>query len=61
MTLRIAELNKQLTKKKSKLKLAQEKNTECLQQVNQQLQEKSKHHQRFTELHIQFGYGVAAD
>ena len=53
MRLNIADLRKALAEKQGKLEAVQEKNAECLQQVNQLLQDKLKDHQRFTELQTQ--------
>ena len=47
---RIADLTEQLAEKQKKLEVAQEKNADYLQQLNQQLQEKLLDHRRYTEL-----------
>ena len=53
MTTRIADLNKLVAEKQNKLEMAQEKNAECLHQINQLLQEKLNDQRQFTELQIQ--------
>lgn len=53
MVTKIADLNKLVAKKQSKLELAHEKNAEYLQQVNQLLQEKLNDQRLYTELQLQ--------
>ena len=53
MRVSVAELNKQLMEKQGKLELAQEKNAEYLQQVNQLLQDKLNDQRQCTELRME--------